>query len=50
MQAILLQAHDHDTCGFDREASEVRSIVRNRKVQADGRRRYNPSERAKANQ
>lgn len=31
MQAVLLQAHDHDTCGFDREATEVSSLVRNRK-------------------
>ena len=31
MQAILLQAHDHDACGFDREASEVRSLARDRR-------------------
>ena len=31
MQAILLQAHDHDTRGSDREATKVRLLVRNPK-------------------
>ena len=50
VQAILLQAHDHDTCGFDREATEVWLLREIQNGQADGTRRYNPSERAKANQ
>ena len=47
MQAILLPAHDHDTCGLDREAAQVNLPAFKKDACADTPLRYDPSERAR---
>ena len=47
MQALLLQADAHDTCGLNREAPQVRTLLLQRRalLLRHGNFRYNPAER-----
>lgn len=47
MQAFLLPTHDHDTCGFDREATQVSLFTYAKDPWANMLPRYDPSERAR---